>query len=316
LSGILAALIPEALGPLILGYTVIFVALVDMSDSVAEMRRRALLCSSGYPGGSSPLCPASRRGESDVEPESALSGWPARRRTMEGPNVDTRERRHTAVPGDSRPADSFNAALNTEEYVGRGLLKRWDNETVGYDLTYRDQVREPLALLGLQVPVIAAVNGPVFTHAELALLNDIVICSDTTVFADGHWELLGIVPGDGVHTVFRELLGHNRGRYFLSSGQRIGAEKALRLGLVGEVLPADQVLARAWEIARTMFMTKSRVQRRLARATLIQPWRELFVKEIAFGMAHECLGAAIGPPAPVTGPLAEAFGLEESQSAS
>jgi enoyl-CoA hydratase/carnithine racemase len=206
--------------------------------------------------------------------------------------------------------DSFNAALNTEEYVGRGLLKRWDNETVGYDLTYRDQVREPLALLGLQVPVIAAVNGPVLTHAELALLNDIVICSDTTVFADGHWELLGIVPGDGVHTVFRELLGHNRGRYFLYSGQRIEAEEALRLGLVGEVLPADQVLARAWEIARTMFMTKSRVQRRLARATLIQPWRELFVKEIAFGMAHESLGAAIGPPAPVTGPLAKAFGLE------
>jgi enoyl-CoA hydratase/carnithine racemase len=206
--------------------------------------------------------------------------------------------------------DSFNAALDTEEYIGRGMLERWDNESTGYDLTYRDQTREPLALLGLHVPVICAINGPVWTHAELALLNDIVICSDTTTFSDGHWGLMGIVPGDGVHTVFRELLGHNRGRYFLYTGQQIGAGEALNLGLVSEVLPADQLLERAWTIAETLFMTKSRVQRRLARATLIQPWRELFVKEIAFGMAHECLGAAIGPALPVTGPLAAAFGVE------
>ncbi|WP_328397082.1 enoyl-CoA hydratase/isomerase family protein [Nocardia sp. NBC_00416] len=204
--------------------------------------------------------------------------------------------------------DSFNAALDTEEYVGRGMLERWDDESTGYDLTYRDQTREPLALLGLHVPVISAVNGPVATHAELALLNDIVLCSDTTVFSDGHWNLMGIVPGDGVHTVFRELLGHNRGRYFLYTGQQIGAEEALRLGLVGEVLPPDQVLERAWTLAESVFMTKSRVQRRLARATLVQPWRELFVKEIAFGMAHECLGAAIGPALPLTGALDEVFG--------
>jgi hypothetical protein len=45
-------------------------------------------------------------------------------------------------------------------------------------------------------------------------------------------------------------------------------------------------------------MTKSRVQRRLARSLLIQPWRELFVRELGLGMAHECLGCAIGEPAP------------------
>ncbi|MDW5593766.1 enoyl-CoA hydratase/isomerase family protein [Conexibacter stalactiti] len=203
--------------------------------------------------------------------------------------------------------DTFNAELNTEDYVGQGMLGHWNTEKTGYDLTYRDQTREPMALLGLHVPVICAINGPVWAHAELALLNDIVICSETTSFYDGHWELLGLVPGDGVQTVFRELLGHNRGRYFLYSGQRIEAAEALSLGLVGEVLPAERLLDRAWEIAESVFMSKSRVQRRLARATLIQPWRELFVKEIAFGMAHECLGAAIGPPVPLSGPLAEAF---------
>lgn len=192
--------------------------------------------------------------------------------------------------------DSFNAVPDLEAYQADGLTGRWDSEAVGYDLCYRDQVREPLSLLNLSVPVIAAVNGPVTTHAELALLNDIVICTPETVFADAHWHSIGIVPGDGVHTLFRELLGPNRARYFLYMGQRIVAAEALNLGLVGEVIAANDLLGRAWEIAETVFMSRARVQRRLARSLLVQPWRELFVKELTLGMAHECLATAIGDP--------------------
>jgi enoyl-CoA hydratase/carnithine racemase len=101
-----------------------------------------------------------------------------------------------------------------------------------------------------------------------------------------------------VHIIFRELLGMNRGRYFLYTGERIDAAEALLLGVVAEILPADQLLERAWQLAREVFMTKSRVQRRLTRSLLIQPWRELFVRELGLGMAHECLGCAIGEPAP------------------
>jgi len=95
------------------------------------------------------------------------------------------------------------------------------------------------------------------------------------------------VPGDGVHTLYRELLGPNRGRYFLLMGEKIGAEEALRLGLVGEVMPREKLLDRAWEIARTNFLSKDRVQRRLTLSLLMQPWRELFTKELFSGMAHE-----------------------------
>jgi enoyl-CoA hydratase/carnithine racemase len=97
------------------------------------------------------------------------------------------------------------------------------------------------------------------------------------------------VPGDGVHTLFRELLGPNRGRYFLLMGNKIFAEEAKQLGLVGEVLPRDKLLERAWEIATKVFMSKNRIQRRLTRSLLIQPWRELFTKELFSGMAHESL---------------------------
>jgi enoyl-CoA hydratase/carnithine racemase len=46
-----------------------------------------------------------------------------------------------------------------------------------------------------------------------------------------------VVPGDGMHIVYPLLLGMNRGRYFLLTGQTLDAQKALELGLVAEVLP-------------------------------------------------------------------------------
>ena len=48
------------------------------------------------------------------------------------------------------------------------------------------------------------------------------------------------------------LLGLNRGRYFLLTGQTLSAQEAKDLGLVAEVLPPDQVLARAWEHAEAL----------------------------------------------------------------
>ena len=63
----------------------------------------------------------------------------------------------------------------------------------------------------------------------------------------------GIVPGDGMHIVLPLLMGMNRGRYFLLTGPDARrAQEALSLGLVDEVLPPDQVLARAWEHAETL----------------------------------------------------------------
>ncbi|MFH1089944.1 MAG: enoyl-CoA hydratase/isomerase family protein [Pseudomonadota bacterium] len=185
--------------------------------------------------------------------------------------------------------DSFLAEFDRESWSKHRFYEPF-NSYHAYEIFYKDQTREPFALINLQIPVVAAVNGPSIVHAELALLNDIVICSENTYFYEGHWDGLGIVPGDGVHTLFRELLGPNRGRYFIYMGNKIHAQEALQLGLVGEVLPREKLLDRAWEIAEKVFMSKNRIQRRLARSLLIQPWRELFTKELYSGMAHESLG--------------------------
>jgi len=107
-------------------------------------------------------------------------------------------------------------------------------------------------LLDIEVPVIAAVNGPATEHAEIVLLSDVVLASETATFQDRPHFPEGVVPGDGVHVVWPLLLGPNRGRYFLLTGEVLTARQAQGLGVVGEVLPPDDVLPRAWELARTL----------------------------------------------------------------
>ena len=62
-------------------------------------------------------------------------------------------------------------------------------------------------LLEIEVPVIAAVNGPAWVHAELATLSDIVVASERATFADKAHAPNGVVPGDGVHIWWQMLLG-------------------------------------------------------------------------------------------------------------
>ena len=107
-------------------------------------------------------------------------------------------------------------------------------------------------LLNIEVPVIAAINGPAWRHAEIPLLSDIVLASDTAEFQDSAHFMSGMLPGDGMHIVMPLLMGMNRGRYFLLTGQTLSAREAKEMGLVAEVLPQDQVLARAWEHAEAL----------------------------------------------------------------
>jgi enoyl-CoA hydratase/carnithine racemase len=187
----------------------------------------------------------------------------------------------------SGTGDTFLSSMDPVGWERAGFTKKYTFDR-GYDYWYQDQVHEPFALLNLEIPVIGAINGPFFIHQELGLVNDIVICTESTTMTDGHYTGMGIVPGDGVQTLYRELLGHNRGKYLLLTGKTIDSEELLRLGVVGEVVPDDQLLDRAWELARTIFMARSRSHRRMTRALFVQPWRELLIRELPFGMAQEC----------------------------
>lgn len=155
-----------------------------------------------------------------------------------------------------------------------------------WDIIFREGRALLRNLLAIEVPVIAAVNGPALIHAELALLADIVLASKTTVFADKAHAIADVVPGDGVHIIWPMLLGPNRGRYFLLTGQEIGAEEALSLGLVGEILEPDLLLDRAWDHARQI-AARSALANRYARLALTAHLRERFERELAHGLMLE-----------------------------
>jgi len=144
-------------------------------------------------------------------------------------------------------------------------------------------------LMDLEVPIVSAVNGPAWRHSEMPLLADIVLAADTAAFQDSAHFPGGLVPGDGVHVVYPMLLGVNRARYFLLTGQVIHAAQAKELGLVAEVLPPDQVLPRAWELAR-MIAARPEVLVRHTRAILVESIKRQLQEYLPLGLYNECLG--------------------------
>jgi enoyl-CoA hydratase/carnithine racemase len=182
--------------------------------------------------------------------------------------------------------DSFIAGMDAEERAPEtSLAAMWPR-------IYDEGVALLRNLLDIPVPMIAAVNGPALIHAELAVLADIVLAAPTAEFADLAHMPSGTVPGDGVHTVWPMLLGPNRGRYFLLTGERIPAEEAKRLGIVAEVLPADGLLPRARELAGQLACHSPHALR-YTRSILIRDLRRRLNDELASGLAHEALATLL-----------------------
>lgn len=149
--------------------------------------------------------------------------------------------------------------------------------------------------LNVPVPMIAAVNGPVRFHSEQALLCDIVIASRTAEFQDAPHYVAGMVPGDGIQIIYTHLLGANRARYFLLTGQVIGAEEALRDGLISEVHASDALMPRARELAGALLLQPDLV-RRYTRRVCVEPLRRLYGEYLDQGLSLEGLGAWGGWP--------------------
>src|SRR3989440_10088126 len=96
----------------------------------------------------------------------------------------------------------------------------------GYDKIRREGTKVLENILDIEVPMIAAINGPVTAHSEYAVLCDIVLAAEGAYFQDAPHPAFGIVPGDGLHVVWPEVIGEIRGRYFLLSGQKLKAAEA------------------------------------------------------------------------------------------
>jgi enoyl-CoA hydratase/carnithine racemase len=161
----------------------------------------------------------------------------------------------------------------------------------GYDKIRREGTKVLENILDIEVPMIAAVNGPLTAHSEYALLCDIVIAAEGAYFQDAPHPAFGIVPGDGVHIVWPEVIGEIRGRYFLLSGQKLSAQQAKEYGAVNEVVAREALLPRAWELARHL-KKQNPLTLRYTRMALSNRFRRRLQEGLSYGLALEGISAA------------------------
>lgn len=145
-------------------------------------------------------------------------------------------------------------------------------------------------LCDISVPVIVAINGPAPIHGEYALLADIILASETTYFQDNQHLPVGggVVPGDGVQVIYPEVLGRIRGHYFLLTMQKISAQEALNIGMVNEVLPPNQLLQRAQELAEQLLKIAP-ITRRYTRLMMTKKMKQLINENVPYDMGLEGL---------------------------
>lgn len=104
----------------------------------------------------------------------------------------------------------------------------------------------------MTIPVIMAINGYALGGGcELALCGDIRIAADTAQL--GQPEInLGVIPGYGGTQRLARLIGRDRAKGIIFTGERVGAEDAYRLGLVDRVVPQAELVDEAVSLAKNL----------------------------------------------------------------
>ncbi|MGE0747305.1 MAG: enoyl-CoA hydratase-related protein [Rhodospirillales bacterium] len=109
--------------------------------------------------------------------------------------------------------------------------------------------RVPKALHTLDVPSIAAVQGPaVGAGCDLALFCDIVLCSTKGAFGETFINV-GIIPGDGGGWILPRKVGLQRAAELMFTGRIVKGEEAAKIGLALECVEPDKLMPRTMELA-------------------------------------------------------------------
>ncbi len=110
--------------------------------------------------------------------------------------------------------------------------------------------RLPLLFQALEVPIVAAINGPAIgAGCDLACMCDIRIAADNAKFAESFVKI-GLVPGDGGAWLLPRVIGISKATELALTGAVIDATEALACGLVSRVVPLDDLMPTARAIAR------------------------------------------------------------------
>ena len=137
---------------------------------------------------------------------------------------------------------AFAAGADISDMVARGVDSYLDPERLAAWQAIEDFPK----------PLIAAVNGYALGGGcELAMLTDLIVAAEHAKFGQPEIKI-GVIPGDGGTQRLPRMVGHVLALRMILTGELIGADDAARAGLVAEVVPGDQLLSRALDLAETI----------------------------------------------------------------
>ena len=138
----------------------------------------------------------------------------------------------------------------------------------------------------IEVPTIAAINCRGI-HWEMCMMSDITLCTPDFILQDDHYGMHGgHVPGDGMGLCLQEILGIKKGNYMMLTCGGMDAQACLEANAVNEIVEADKIVDRAWELARDI-MTKSRSCRRMTHYICVRPWKALMERDFRIHVLSE-----------------------------
>ncbi len=180
------------------------------------------------------------------ETRNALTGNPAVEEFVQACAEVTRDRTIRAVIL-TGAGPVFSSGGNVKD------MQRYYTQELSPD-AIRDEYRNgiqriPKALYNLDVPVIAAVNGPAIgAGLDLTCMCDIRIASEKATFAESFVKV-GIVPGDGGAWLLPRVVGMSMACEMAFTGAALSAQEALACRLVSRVVPHESLLEEAGRLA-------------------------------------------------------------------
>ena len=168
-----------------------------------------------------------------------------------------------------------------------------DRQRAIYDVdATADMVR---LLYNVKKPVIAAINGPAYgAGIAMAMACDILIASEKAQFGYS-FTGLGFCPDSGASWFLTQRVGYNKACEILFSAKTLGAEELLKLGLVNQVVKAEELLAVAAKCAETIaagpalaLMLQKRVLRNAVTTTFEQNRDYEAISQIFASQTDDC----------------------------
>ena len=192
------------------------------------------------------------------------------------------------VTGSGRAFSAGGNLRSMKERTGVGPLEQPDSTRYNYRRGVQKITR---AFMDCEVPLVAAVNGhAVGLGCDLACLCDIRIAAESAKFAASFIKV-GIVPGDGGAWSLQRVVGFPRAAEMFLTGDQYNAQEALDFGLIGRVVPDDELMSEAMALAEKIASNPPRALRltkRLLREAQMQGMSEILELSAAYqALAHE-----------------------------